>query len=64
MMCLLTSLEKEWLIKKEKVFERAYNKFSERIDHVQSNDENTSWEEIKKIQKIKRQKEHDDLYNS
>lgn len=66
MICLLTSMEKEWLIKKDKVFERAYNKFSERIDYVQSNrdwSEGEKWEEIKKLQKIKRQKEHDDLYN-
>ena len=61
---LLASLEQEWLIKKEKVFERAYNKFSERIDYVQSRDELDSWEEIKAVQKRKRQKEHDDLYNS
>ena len=60
---LLASLEKEWLINKQKVFERAYNKFSERIDYVQSREEDNSWEEIKKVQKIKRQKEHDDLYN-
>ena len=64
MMCLLTSLEQEWLIKKEKVFERAYKKFSERINYVQSREEMQSWEEIKKIQKQRRQKEHDDLYNN
>lgn len=61
-MMVLIALEKEWLITREKVFERAYNKFSERIDYVQSRDEMDSWEKIKKVQKIRRKKEHDDLY--
>ncbi len=62
--CLLTTFEHEWLIKREKVFERAYNKFSERISYVQWKQQEKSWEEVKKIQKQRRQKEHDDLYNS
>jgi len=62
LMMTLIALEKEWLITREKVFERAYSKFSERIDYVQSRDELNSWEEIKALQKQKRQKEHEDLY--
>ncbi len=64
LMMVLIALEKEWLITREKVFERAYKKFSERIDYVQSRDELASWEEIKAVQKQRRQKEHDDLYNN
>ena len=60
---LLSGLEEEGLIKREKVFERCYKKFSERIDYVTDKDEYEAWDEIKKIQKERRKEEHDDLYN-
>lgn len=58
--CLLNSMEEEWLINKKKVFERSYNKFSERIWP----DWNwwRNWEEIKNKQKEERKKEHEKKY--
>ena len=58
-MRLLYSLEQEEYIDISKVFERAESKFRERVDAVENN---ISWDEIKKIQKEKREKEHNNLY--
>jgi len=61
--CLLQSLEKEWYIESvENVFKRCDNKFWERIDYVRNNKYEWAWEEIKKLQKIEREKEHNDKY--
>lgn len=63
--CMLTSLEKEWYISRDKVFERTFKKYAERIDYVevQNKDRPWSWEEIKKIQKERREQEHNNFYN-
>lgn len=61
-LCLLHSLENEWKISSvEKVFERSYEKFSERIWVNWTEWQN--WDKIKKAQKQKREKEHNKLFN-
>lgn len=57
--CLLENLEIEGKISKEKVFERCWVKFSERLNPDGSN--NWDWQEIKKIQKERLKKEQDSL---
>ncbi len=57
--CLLQSLEKEWYIESvENVFKRCDKKFWERIQYVRDNKYEWAWEEIKKLQKTVREKEH------
>ena len=56
---LLCSLEIDGYIDIQQVFQRAEAKFRERVDAVENN---ISWDEIKKIQKEKREKEHNTLY--
>lgn len=61
--CFLQSLEKEWYITSvEKVFERSYNKFNWRINHMKKNPYQLAWKEIKDIQKKERKKEHEEKY--
>ncbi len=62
---MLNSLEKEWKITSiEKVFERAYKKFSERVDFSRNSEKKVwVWDDIKKIQKKERTDEHNDKYN-
>jgi len=57
---LLQGLQKKWYITSvEKVFERSFNKFSERLDYVVKNNYDWAWKEIKDIQKNKIKKEHE-----
>ncbi len=49
--CLLENLEQEGKISKEKVFDRCWTKFSERLNPDGSN--NGNWMEVKKSQKEK-----------
>ncbi len=60
-MCMIYSMEQEWLINADQIFERAYKKFSERIQ------ENWKWHkwkrgEIKEKQKQELKDEHHRLY--
>lgn len=57
--CLLHSLEHEGKIEKNRIFERIYKKFSERVgeDGRGGND----WEEVKKRQKEELRREHEAL---
>ncbi len=48
--CLLESLELNGKISKEKVYERCYQKFSERLNIIDWSD-NGDWQEVKKKQK-------------
>ncbi|GAB0174684.1 MAG: hypothetical protein HHAS10_05630 [Candidatus Altimarinota bacterium] len=48
--CLLESLDQVGKIKKEKVFERCYQKFSERLN-VNDGSDNGDWQNVKKKQK-------------
>lgn len=48
--CLLESLEFEWKISREKVFERCWVKFSERLNREDGSD-NGDWQVVKKKQK-------------
>jgi len=57
---LLHTLEKEWLIKSENVFNRSYDKFNERVSGLETW---STWEEIKKIQIKKLKQEHNNKYN-
>ncbi len=60
-LCLLHSLEDEWKITSlDKVFERCYKKFSERVWY--DGDWNKDWDEVKKIQKEELKKEHNKFY--
>lgn len=60
--CLLSSLEHEWKISsREAVFRRCYDKFSERIG--ENADAGHNWNEIKNLQKARRQAEHEQFYN-
>ena len=64
-MCLLNSLEHEWMISsQEKVFERSYKKFSERISEVRKKGKkhNEMWDVVKKKQKLGRKKEHEEKH--
>lgn len=56
---LLYSLDQDKYIDIEKVFERAEEKFWERTEAVEND---ITWDEIKKIQKEKRESEHNTLY--
>lgn len=58
---LLYCLEEKWLIKKEQVFRRCENKFSERTKGL---GEWLSWEEIKSKQKERLLAEHTKLYGN
>ncbi len=58
--CLLESLEREWKINKSRVFERCYEKFSERLNPDGSN--NGEWNDVKKNQKEKLKEEHDSVF--
>ncbi len=49
--CFLENLESEWKITKARVFDRCYEKFSERLNPDGSN--NGDWYEVKKRQKEK-----------
>jgi len=58
-MCLLNSLEQEWLItSQEKVFERCYKKFSERIWWVRKSIKNQDniWKDIKNKQNLEKKR--------
>ena len=57
--CFLESLEQEWKIIKEKVYERAWTKFSERLNPDGSSSWN--WQSTKKIQKEKLLKEQENF---
>ncbi len=60
-MCLLNSLEQEGLISsQEKVFERCYKKFSERIQAVRQSIpwQDWIWKQVKEKQNLKKSKEH------
>jgi len=60
-MCLLNSLEQEWLISsQEKVFERCYKKFSERIWAVRQSIpwQDWIWKQVKEKQNLEKAKEH------
>ncbi|MDD2693875.1 MAG: MazG nucleotide pyrophosphohydrolase domain-containing protein [Candidatus Gracilibacteria bacterium] len=59
--CLLENLEQEGKINKEKVFERCYTKFSERLNIDGSN--NGNWIEVKRMQKERLKQEQDTLDN-
>ncbi len=62
---LLNTLKLEWKIESvDNVIKRAYNKFSERVWKDGKVDIWTQWEwnKIKRGQKVKRQKEHEDKY--
>lgn len=48
--CLVLSLDLEWKISKEKVFERCWTKFSERLN-VEDGSDNGDWQKVKKKQK-------------
>ena len=62
-MCLLHSLKNEWKISSiEKVFERSYKKFSERV--WENGDQWHKWAEVKAKQKEELKKEHNKLYNN
>jgi NTP pyrophosphatase (non-canonical NTP hydrolase) len=64
-LCLLNSLESEWKITSiDKVFERCYEKFIERVWENGDNYWSEIWEEIKKRQKIRRKKEHEEKYQN
>ena len=60
--CLLHSLEQEKKIIAEKVFERCYKKFSERIWN--NWDGWANWQEVKLKQKEELEKEHNLVYNN
>lgn len=53
--CLLENLEAEWKIQKTRVFDRCYEKFSERLNPDGSN--NGDWYEVKEKQKEKLKRE-------
>jgi NTP pyrophosphatase (non-canonical NTP hydrolase) len=57
--CLLEWLEQEWKIEKQRIFERCYQKFSERIgnDGLWVAD----WDEVKKLQKERLKQEQESL---
>lgn len=55
--CLLHSLEHEGKIKKNRIFERIYKKFSERVG--EDGRGGTDWEGVKKRQKEELRREHD-----
>ena len=57
--CLLENLEAEWKIQKTRVFDRCYEKFSERLNPDGSN--NGDWYEVKKKQKEKLKREQQSL---
>jgi len=60
-MCLLNSLEQEWFISsQEKVFERCYKKFSERIWAVRKSIpwQDNIWKQIKEKQNKEKAEEH------
>jgi len=58
-LCLLNSLEKEWKITSlEKVFERAYKKYSWRIN-IETWENNWDWKKVKELQKQELKKEID-----
>lgn len=59
--CLVHSLEQEWLINKENVFERCYKKFKERLSW--SWDSPWNWEKVKNKQKLELKKEQRNLNN-
>lgn len=60
-LCLIETLKNEGKITNlEKVFERCYKKFSERID--EKTWKNRDWQEVKKLQKEKLKKEHFEKY--
>jgi len=64
-MCLLNSLEQEWLItSQEKVFERCYKKFSERICAVRKciPGQDWVWKQVKEKQNKEKKEEHKKLY--
>ena len=59
-LCLLHSLEKEWKITSlEKVFERAYKKYSWRIN-IETWENNWDWKKVKELQKQELKKEIDE----
>lgn len=62
--CLLYSLENEWKIETKKVFERSYNKFSERIWAVRKSipNQDNIWLKIKNKQKKEMLDEHNKKY--
>ena len=59
--CLLESLEQEWKIVKSRVFDRCYQKFSERIG--ENADAGHNWDEVKVFQKERLQKEQEAYYS-
>lgn len=62
-LCLLHSLENEWKISSvEKVFERCYKKFGERVGY--NWDWWNNWQEIKDKQKLELRLEHNKLYKN
>jgi NTP pyrophosphatase (non-canonical NTP hydrolase) len=63
-LCLLYSLENEWKITDvDKVFERCYEKFIERVWENGDNYWDWLWDEIKKKQKERKKKEHKEKYS-
>lgn len=64
--CLLHSLQKWWYISSpEKVFERCYKKFSERIEANRQTDwcKRECWKDVKKKQKQELQEEQEKINN-
>jgi len=59
--CLTNSLSEDKLINKEKVFERCYNKFHERL-YPDAETEAKNWKIIKDKQKKRLKEEHDEMY--
>lgn len=59
---LLNKLENEGLIDKNKVFDRSYKKFSERLAPYFAWSTKSEWDEIKKVQKESLLEEHNRLY--
>ena len=61
--CLLHSLEEEKMINRDKVFERCYKKYIERL-WTSAEFKQVNWQETKKKQKEELKKEHDLMYNN
>ena len=61
--CLLNSLEQDGLISKERVFERCFKKYIERL-WKSPLFEAVNWQETKKKQKEELRKEHNEKYNN
>lgn len=57
---LLHTLDKKWYIKSEKVFDRSFKKFQERISGLENG---LTWEQVKEKQNTNLKQEHNNTYN-